>query len=103
AVTCLMSACVSTPEARTTQVGECDLSGVLARTDIDPYTLCTARALAKRCSASDQCFIRCESRGGLPQIGGGCSHVCHSQVLTDEQYAKEGPSFTEEAAACYRK
>lgn len=96
-------ACAKTPQTVKTEADRCDLSRVLARADIDSHTLCAARALAKRCSASDQCFIQCEGQGGLPLIGGGCSHVCNNEAMTEERYAREGPSLTDEAAACYSR
>ena len=99
----LVAGCAGTPQAAKTQKNQCDLSRLAARTDVDPRTLCAARALAKRCSTSDQCFIQCEGNGGLPLIGGGCSHVCNNQAMTEERYAREGPSLTDEAAACYSK
>ncbi len=65
---------------------------------------CALRALANRCAASDKCFIACEAKGGAPDIGGGCAHICMNAAQTDEEIARNGgPYLTQEAAACYNR
>ncbi len=79
----------------------CDVAW-LDRSTLSPAKQCQLRALAKRCLPSDRCLVSCERGGGLPQIGGGCDHVCHSGAMTDEDIARNGgPTYTEESLGCF--
>ena len=99
----LLSACASTSLSDAELPPACDISRLAARPDVHPQTLCVAKALAKRCSRSDQCYIQCESNAAADGIGGGCSHVCNNEAMTDERLAREGPFLTDEALACDSK
>lgn len=85
-----------------TQASECDVSWIEG-SRLSSRRACELRVLAKRCAASDRCQIQCESRGGLPNMGGGCAHACGGGgAQTDEDIARNGgPLATEESVACY--
>lgn len=84
---------------------DCDVSWI-EHSQLPAQKACELRALARRCAVSDRCQIQCEAKGGLPNIGGGCSHVCQGggAAQTDEDIAKNGGLYsTEESIACYNQ
>src|SRR5690606_32258060 len=84
---------------------ECDVSWV-GDSSLSSQRACALRALAKRCVISDRCQIQCEAKGGLPNIGGGCAHVCQGggAAQTDDDMANNGgPYDTPESIACYNQ
>lgn len=83
--------------------GDCDVSWV-GSSALSPPRACELRALAERCAVSDRCQIQCEARGGLPHVGGGCSHVCQGGggAQTDDDIARNGGTYaTAASVACY--
>ena len=104
----LLSACASRqPSAVLSK--DCDVSWI-DESLIAPAKACELRVLAKRCAISDQCYIRCEAKGGFPTvdgvpgIGGGCDHVCTGGggSQTEEDVARNGGHYaTQESVDCY--
>lgn len=104
AVLLLLSGCVTNSESGSAAMG-CDVSWI-GNSRLSPQRACELRALANRCAVSDRCQIQCEAKGGLPNIGGGCSHACQGGggAQTDEDIAKnEGLYATEDSVACYNQ
>ena len=100
----LLSGCVTSSEPGPAAMS-CDVSW-LGGSELSPQRVCELRALAKRCAVSDQCQIQCEAKGGLPSVGGGCSHVCQGGggVQTKEDIAKNGGLYaTSDSVACYNQ
>lgn len=83
----------------------CDVQW-LAYSDLSQAQQCELRALAKRCSLSDRCRIRCESRGGVPELSWSCAHMCASGGQVTEARGRFGEKIddsdspTTESAAC---
>lgn len=101
----LLSGCATSGEKTGATAMGCDVSWITS-SQLSPERSCELRALAKRCAASDQCQIQCEAKGGLPNVGGGCSHVCQGggSGQTDEDIAKNGGAYaTPESVACYNR
>ena len=83
----------------------CDVQW-LESSDLSQAQQCELKALAKRCSLSDRCRIRCERHGGLPETRGGCAHVCVAGRRVTEARGRFGEELddsdapTTESAAC---
>jgi hypothetical protein len=98
----LLSAC-ATQQASSLASKDCDVSWIDEGL-VGAVKACELRILAKRCAISDACYIRCEANGGLTLMSGGCGHVCHNGVQTDEDMAKNGgPYATQESVDCYNE
>lgn len=100
----LLSGCATSRESGSTAM-DCDVSWV-GNSQLSPQRACELRALAKRCAVSDRCQIQCEAKGGLPNVGGGCSHACQGggSAQTDEDIARNGGLYaTADSVACYNQ
>lgn len=99
----LISGCVTSDKSGSVAM-DCDVPWI-GNSHLSPQRACELRALAKRCAVSDRCQIQCEAKGGLPNVGGGCSHVCQGGgAQTDEDIAKNGGLYaTADSIACYNQ
>jgi hypothetical protein len=60
--------------------GSCDTPpAVLAAAS--PENRCFLQHHASRCHTTDDCVVRCYERGGAPDLGGGCYHLCTSRAI----------------------
>ena len=58
--------------------------GAAAASDVSltPQEVCEINALKSRCNVTDDCMVTCLASTGGREIGGGCAHICASQLNT---------------------
>lgn len=96
----LLAAC-ATQAPQSFAASGCDVSW-LKESRVSSQKACELRALAKRCAVSDRCYINCEAKGGAPEIGGGCLHICMGGAQADRDIATNGGLFASpESVACF--